>query len=108
MVVCKKEVFPVRITCPLPRQREVNPNGWGQNSFESIRLALWEAVPSVVVHGQRAVHSAGHPKSFYHPYQSLLHDCQPLARLSDFMAAGSGETQAQVGRRGAGFWENSS
>ena len=92
----------MRITRPLSRQREVNLNGWGQNSFESIGSALWGAVP-VAVRGQQAVQSAGCPKSFYHPYQSLLHDCHPLAGLSDFVAAGSSETQAQVGRRGIGF-----
>ena len=93
----------MRITCPLPRRREVNPNGWGQNSFKSIGTALWGAIPPTVVRGQQAVQSARHPKSFYHLYQSLLHDCHPLAGLSDFVAAGSGESRAQVRRGDIGF-----
>ena len=47
--------------------------------------------------------SAGRSKVFFHPYQSLLHDHHPLAGLSDFVAAGSGESQAQAGRGGIGF-----
>ena len=93
----------MRITHPLPRRREINLNGWGQNSFESIGMALWEAVPSSVVHGQQVVWSAGCPKALFHPYQSLIHDCHPLAGLLDFVAAGSGENQAQAGRGGIGF-----
>ena len=68
-------------------------------------MALWGAIPPVVVHGRRAVQSAGHPKVFFHPYRSLLHDRRPLAGLSDFVAAGSGESRAQAGRGGIGFWE---
>ena len=82
----------MRITRPLPRRREVNLNGWGQNSLVSVGSALWGAVPPVVVCGQQAVCSSGCPKSFYHPYRDLLHDCHLLAGLSSFMAAGSGET----------------
>ena len=81
----------MRITRPLPRHAEVNPNGWGQNSFQSIGSALWGAVPPSVVRSQRAVCSAGCPKSLYHPYQSLLHDHRPLAGFVEFVVAGSGE-----------------
>ena len=81
----------MRITRPLPRRTEVNPNGWGQNSFQSVGSALWGAVPPSVVCGQRAVRSAGRPKSLYHPYRLLLHDRRPLARLIEFVVAGSGE-----------------
>ena len=105
--VALTDPIPVWISHPLPRRREVNPNGWGQDSFESVGSALWGAVPHIAVRSQRAVRSAGHPKSFYHPYQ-VLHDCQPLARLSDFMVASSGETQAQAGRRGIGSWGDTS
>ena len=98
----------MRITRPLPRCTAVNPNGWGQNSFQSVGSALWGTVPPSVVHGQRAVHSAGCPKSLYHPYQSLFHDCRPLAGLVEFVAAGLGELRAQVGRGGIGFWGDSS
>ena len=87
-----QDPIPVRITWPLPRRREVNPNGWGQNSFKSVGSALWGAIPSTVVRGQQAVRSAGRPKVFFHPYWSLLHDSHPLAGLSDFVAAGSGES----------------
>ena len=80
----------------------------GQNSFESVGSALWGAIPPVAVHGQRGVQSAGCPKMFFHPYQSLLHDCCPLAGLSNFVAAGSGENRAQAGRRGIGFWGDAS
>ena len=82
----------MQITHPLPRRKEVNPNGWGQNSFKNVGMVLWGAIPPSMVHGQRAVQSAGCPKVFFHPYQSLLHDRHPLARLSDFVAAGSGES----------------
>ena len=98
----------MRITRPLPRCSEVNPNGWGQDSFQSIGSALWGAVPPSAVCGQRAVCSAGHPKSLYHPYWSLLHDCRPLAGLVEFVAASSGELQAQAGRGGIGFLGDSS
>ena len=81
----------MRVTRSLPRRTEVNPNGWGQNSFQSIGSALWGTVPPSMVHGQRAVRSAGHPKSLYHPYRSLFHDRRPLAGLVEFVAAGSGE-----------------
>ena len=57
-------------------------------------LGLLSGELLIAVHGQWVVHSAGHPKSFYHPYWDLLHHHHPLARLSHFMAAGSGETQA--------------
>ena len=40
-----------------------------------------------VRHGQL---QHGCPKVLFHPYWSLLHDHHPLARLSDFVAAGSG------------------
>ena len=73
------------------QRTKVNPNGWGQNSFQSIGSALWGAVPPSVVRGQRAVRSAGHPKSLYHPYRLLLHDHCPLAGLVEFVVAGSGE-----------------
>ena len=61
-----------------------------------------------MVRGPRAVRSAGHPKSLYHPYWSLLHERRPLAGLAEFMAAGSGELQAQAGRGGIGFRGDSS
>ena len=93
----------MRITRPLPRHREVHPNGWGQNSFESVGTALWGAIPSSVVRGQQAVQSAGRSKALFHPYRSLIHDHHPPAGLSDFVAAGSGENQAQAGRGGIGF-----
>ena len=35
-----------------------------------------------MVCGQQAVHSAGHPKLFYHLYWVLLRDHHPLARRS--------------------------
>ena len=98
----------MQITRPLPRRTEVNPNGWGQNSFQSVGSALWNTVPPSVVRGQRAVHSAGCPKLLYHPYRSLLHEHRPLAGLAEFMAAGSGELRAQVGRGGIGFRGDSS
>ena len=47
-----QDLIPVRITRPLPRCREVNPNGWGQNSFENVGTALWGAIPPIVVRGQ--------------------------------------------------------
>ena len=81
----------MRITRPLPRRTKVNPNSWGHDSFQSVGSALWGVVPPSVVRGQRAVHSAGRPKSLYHPYRLLLHDHHPLAGLVEFMAAGSGE-----------------
>ena len=93
----------MRINRPLPRCREINPKGWGQNSFENVGTALWGAVPPTMVHGQQAVQSVGLPKMFFHPYRSLLHDHCPLAGLSDFVAAGSGENRAQAGRGGIGF-----
>ena len=98
----------MRITRPLPRCTKINPNGWGQNSFQSIGSALWGAVPLSVVRGQRAVCSAGRPKSLYHPYWSLLHGRRPLAGLVEFVAAGLGELRAQVGRGGIGFRGDSS
>ena len=98
----------MRITRSLPRRSEVNPNSWGQDSFQSIGSVLWGTVPPSVVRGQRAVCSAGHPKSLYHPYRSLLHDRRPLAGLVEFVAAGSGELRAQAGRGGIGFWGDSS
>ena len=86
----------------------LTPNSWGQNSFQSVGSALWGAVPPSVVHGQRAVCSAGRPKSLYHPYRSLLYDRHPLAGLIEFVAAGLGELRAQAGRGGIGFWGGSS
>ena len=58
--------IPVRVreVCPLP-VRVRNPIGWGHESLEA---ALWNVVPLVMVSGQQAVCSSGHPKSFYHPY----------------------------------------
>ena len=93
----------MRSARPLPRRAEVNPNGWGQDSFQSVGSALWGAVPPSVVRGQRAVRSAGRPKSLYHPYRLLLHERRPLAGLVEFVAAGTGELRAQAGRRGVGF-----
>ena len=93
--------------CPLPRWRERDPNGWGQKNFQSLGSGLWGAIPPVTVRGQCVVHSARHPKSFDHPYQNLLHTHCPLAGLSCFVAAGSGEVQAQIGRRGISFWGDS-
>ena len=92
----------MRITRPLPRRTEVNPNSWGQNSFESVGSALWGAVPPSVVRGQRAVRSAGRPKSLYHPYRLLLHDRRPLAGLVEFVAASSGEKGRKVRKLGRG------
>ena len=87
-----QDPIPVRITRPLPRQREVNLNSWRQNSFESIGSAFWGTIPPVAAYGQQVVRSARHPKVFFHPYQLLLHDRRPLAGLSEFVAAGSGES----------------
>ena len=71
-------------------------------------LTLWGAVPLSVVRGQRAVRSAGRPKSLYHPYRLLLHDRRLLAGLVEFVVAGLGELRAQAGRGGIGFWGDSS
>ena len=103
-----QDPIPVRITRPLPQRREVHPNGWGQNSFKSVGTALWGAIPPTMVHGQQAVQSARRPKVLFHPYWSLIHDHRPLARLSDFVAPGAGESQAQAGRGGIGFWGDTS
>ena len=92
-----QDPIPVRVVHPLPRQRERNLNGWGQESVENLGSALWHAILLVVVSGQWVVCSFRCPKSLYHPYQELLHTCHPLAGLSHFVAAGSGEFQAQTG-----------